>query len=125
MANEPEENESEFRPQAEDIIDCGGDRNKFVSLANVGLPAVVYLRILAGDFSCEVTDEFVLIRKAIKIPWDDPDKPLLQGKSMFCRYQRGKFDPRLIERLDFDLQNFKGALKKTIEGFIQSKVQRR
>ena len=125
MANEPEENESEFGPQAEDIIDCGGDRNKFVSLANVGLPAVVYLRILAGDFSCEVTDEFVLIKKAIKIPWDASAKPLLQGKYMFCRYQRGKFDPRLLETLDFDLQNFKGSLKNTIEGFMRSQAHRR
>ena len=125
MTQEPTENESEFGPQPEDIIECDGDKEKFIRLANVGLPAVVYLRILAGVFSYEVTDEFVLIKKAMKIPWDASDKPLLQGKSMFCRYQRGKFDPRLIETLDFDLQNFKGSLKNTIEGFMRSQAHRR
>jgi len=125
MTQEPTENESEFGPQPEDIIECDVDKEKFIGLANVGLPAVVYLRVLAGVFSYEVTDEFVLIKKAMKIPWDASDKPLLQGKSMFCRYQRGKFDPRLIETLDFDLQNFKGSLKNTIEGLMRSKAHRR
>lgn len=122
MTQEPAENESEFGPQPEDIIDCDGDKEKFIKLANVGLPAVVYLRLLAGVFSCEVTDKCILIKKAVKIPWDASDKPLLQSKSMFCRYQRGEFDPRLVERLEFNLQNFKGSLKNAIEGFLQSKA---
>ena len=125
MTQEPTENESEFGPQPEDIIECDGDKEKFIRLANVGLPAVVYIRILAGVFLCEVTDKFVLIKRAMKIPWDASDKPLLQGKSMFCRYQWGKFDPRLLERLEFNLQNFEGSLKNAIEGFLRSKAHRR
>lgn len=119
MTRKPVEDEIESDPP-DDIIDCGEDKARFVKAANVGLPAVVRVKILDGTFRCEATDEFIFIKKALKIPWEILEEHYkLTGKSMYCRYPRGKFDPRLLELLEINLHKFKGPLRPAINRFLQ------
>ena len=66
-----------------------------------------------GTFSYSSSQSCVFTKTLVSLNANESQemKNLLSGKSMYCIYEKGKFDQRWVSSLIFGLENCQGDLK--------------
>ncbi len=95
------------------------DKNCFISVANNCENASMLFTNEVGTFNYSTSD-CVFTKTLITLNSTETEemKNLLQGKSMTCRYEKGKFDQRLATSLIFGMEYCEGDLKEALAQLI-------
>ncbi len=116
MPQDPDNNKGDFDPLPDDVLDCGGDKGKFIEAANAGLQARVRVTIAESLYLCEVTAGLIFNKKFLKAHDSEPleIKNLLTGKEMRCKYRLGYFYRPWLDSVSLGLEPFEGPLKDAL-----------
>ena len=87
----------------------------FISLSNECKDITITVNEDAGVFKYSSSD-CVFTKTLVSLNEEETDemKNLLQGKSLTCRYENGKFDQRLVDTLIFGTESCEGELKEIL-----------
>ncbi len=91
---------------------CGNEAC-FIAAANNCESMNLTLTDDVGTFSYSSSKSCVLTKTLVNLNVNETKemKSLLEGKSMYCIYEKGKFDQRWVSSLLFGLENCQGDLK--------------
>lgn len=88
----------------------------FITLANDCNDTSLTLTEAAGVLKYSSSKDCVFTKTLVSLKANETQemKSLLQGKSLACRYEKGKFDRRWANSLIFGIEYCEGELKDTI-----------
>jgi len=107
------------QPASQNLMACS-DKDCFISAAN---DCQALNLIVAEDFgTIEYSSSAGCVFTKTLVNLNDNEtqemKNLLQGKSMTCAYEKGKFDSRLVTSLIYGMENCQGELKDDLGKLI-------
>lgn len=116
----PAPNASSTAPPTPPAGQACADKVCFISAANVCQNLTITSSEDIGVLRYSSTSACVFTKTLVTLNANETDemKTLLQGKSMTCRYGKGKFDPRLVNSLLFGSEYCEGELKDILAELI-------